>query len=101
MKKIILRIILALSFVPAAFLLLGSIWSYFMGFTFFFTTEYGIEGAVGFIIIWALILTYMWILPICVIYQITILVIHFVKKHEEKKANKKKVEGEKSDNGNQ
>ncbi len=98
MKKIILKIILVISFIPDVFLLVGSIWSYFNGYTFFYSTSYGLEGAYTFLLVLGAYLTYTFILPICLIYQLALLVSYIIKKSEKGNKNNN-IKGE-DNNGN-
>ena len=84
MKDKVLKIILIISSLPFIGLLLIGIYSMFFGFTFFFSTSYGIEAFLGSIFIIGWLLCIIPVLPICLIYQIFYLIRHLVKKNKQK-----------------
>ncbi len=84
MKDKVLKIIFIISFIPYIGLLIYGIYSMIFGFTFIFSTSYGIEAFLDSIFILGLLLCVYPILPICLIYQIFYLIRHLVKKHNSK-----------------
>lgn len=81
MKEKIAKIILIISFVPAALILLHGFISIWEGSTFLFSTTYGLEGMCEAILLDLLIFsTIIPILPVCVLYQIGFLIYVVSKK---------------------
>lgn len=81
MKEKIAKIILIISFVPAALILLHGFISIWEGSTFLFSTTYGLEGMCEAILLDLLIFsTIIPILPVCVLYQIGFLIYLLSKK---------------------
>ena len=81
MKKIILKIILMLSFAPYVFCLGYGIYSAIFGFGFLFSTSYGFDAFSDGIIIMTILLCCYPIIPPCLIYQLVYLSVFIMKKH--------------------
>lgn len=87
-KKIILKVLFILTFVPYALLIGASIFSFFFGFN-FFGTYYGFEGFKGAFLIYGFLLCYIGIIPVCAIIQIGVLIYHLVNRARRKKDTSK------------
>lgn len=83
MKKIILKIILILSFAPYVLCLLAGIYSMFSNglFDFIFNISSGLQNFIGSILIMMLMLFYYPVIPPCLIYQLVYLSVFLMKKH--------------------
>lgn len=81
MKKIILKIILILSFAPYVFCLGYGIYSAIFGFRFLFSTSYGFDAFMSSIVLTVFFLCCYPVIPICLIYQLVYTAVSVMKKH--------------------
>lgn len=79
--KIILKILLMLSFAPYVFCLGYSIYSAVFGFSFFFSTSYGFDAFKSSIVLTVFLLCFYPVIPVCLIYQIIYTAVFVMKKH--------------------
>lgn len=91
-RRKIIKIILVISFLPYVYVLLKALYYAVQGYDVYtwikpvYTgTIYGME-AFKEVLLWdVMLLTIIPVLPVCLLYQITILVIHIIRKKKEKR----------------
>lgn len=95
-KKNLSKIILIITFIPYALLIIYAIYSAFTGVGFMDSTTYGIDAFFTALFLLTIIFfSYIPILPICIVYQLSYFVIKLNKKKKTKKNQKRKYKRKK------